>query len=179
MCVYVCVCACVCVSLCICVCVQTCVCVRVYVCMYVRVNACVCMCVCGRVHINASFKPRCSEIFCGGASCRCFPGRATAQCADFESTPCALHHDCATFEVAPLVLLPQLHARRHSECHLEEREKSLLQGNHQYVEKMIMIVKTPGSQMGSPAVVEEGGETGEGEGVGRGRVEREGECERD
>jgi len=32
-----------------------------------------------------------------------------------------------------------------------EREKSLLQHNHQYGQKMIMIVKTPGSQMGFPS----------------------------
>jgi len=42
---------------------------------------------------------------------------------------------------------------------------------------MIMIVKTPGSQMGSPAAAEEGGEeVGE---VGGGRVEREVKCKRD
>ena len=37
-----------------------------------------------------------------------------------------------------------------------------------------MIVKTPGSQMGSPATGEEGGEE-----VGGGRVEREVKCKRD
>jgi len=41
---------------------------------------------------------------------------------------------------------------------------------------MIMIVKTPGSQMGSPAAAEEGGEEVE---VGGGRVEREVNCKRD
>ena len=41
---------------------------------------------------------------------------------------------------------------------------------------MIMIVKTPGSQKGSPAVAEEGAEGGEGEGGRKG--EREGECKR-
>ena len=39
---------------------------------------------------------------------------------------------------------------------------------------MIMIVKTPGSQMGSPTAEEEGGEE-----VGGGRVEREVKCKRD
>jgi len=55
---------------------------------------------------------------------------------------------------------------------MKEREKSLLQDIHQYGEKM---VKTPGSQKGSPAaaVIEErGGDGGGGRGV------REGECER-
>jgi len=37
------------------------------------------------------------------------------------------------------------------------------------------VVKTPGSQMGSPAAAEGGGEGGEG---GGGRVEREVECKR-
>ena len=41
---------------------------------------------------------------------------------------------------------------------------------------MIMIVKTPGSQMGSPAAAEEGGEEMGGEKL---RVEREVKCKRD
>jgi len=41
---------------------------------------------------------------------------------------------------------------------LSKREESLLQDSHQKGKKMIMIVKTPGSQMGSPAAAEEGGE---------------------
>jgi len=40
-----------------------------------------------------------------------------------------------------------------------------------------MIVKTPGSQMGSPAAAEEGGEDSE-VGGGGGRVEREVKCKR-
>jgi len=43
-----------------------------------------------------------------------------------------------------------------------EREESLLQDSHQEGEKMIMIVKTPEYQMGSPAAAEEGGEATEG-----------------
>jgi len=47
-----------------------------------------------------------------------------------------------------------------------ERYKSLFEDNHQHGKKMIMIVKTPGSQMGSPGGAEEGGEE-----VGGGRWE--------
>jgi len=53
-----------------------------------------------------------------------------------------------------------------------ERERNLLQDSHSYGEKMIIIVKTLGSQMGSPAAVEEGGEAREEEGRGESEERR-------
>jgi len=54
----------------------------------------------------------------------------------------------------------------------EEREKFLLQDSHQYGKKMMMIVKTPGSQKGSPAAAEEEGAEGRGGGRGEGGERR-------
>ena len=52
---------------------------------------------------------------------------------------------------------PSQASRRHSMSFYADpwmKERSLLHDNHQKGEKMIMIVKTPGSHMGSPAAAE-------------------------